>query len=117
MKTKLLLIAISSISLLLTSCDKDEMEKGGTSGGGMNGDAMTISSIPIIRSSNLNAGWGIVNVNVTDSKGELVFYKLVDTSLEISPTINGTQLPKGVYSIEISTQDGKTVQNDSFTVE
>ena len=42
MKTKFLLIAISCTTLLFTSCEKDEMGVGGSTGGGGMQDANTI---------------------------------------------------------------------------
>lgn len=55
MKTKLLLIAISIITLLFfSSCDKDEMDKAGGAGGGELPSAEKIVSVndPIIAESN-----------------------------------------------------------------
>ena len=116
MKIKTILIGLGCIALLsFTSCE-DEMGKGGTETGGMSNEVYGIASIPILRSLEQNIDLGTVSVRVTNTRGEIVLTENLDTSLAISPSINTRELPSGIYYIDISAQDGKTIQRDSFTV-
>lgn len=113
---KILLIIISTITLLFTSCDKNEMGVGGTTGGGMS-NSFVSSNIPILRSLDRNIDFGIVNVRVTHINGEVVFNESLNSSSETSASINTSEFPSGIYYINISGLDGETIQQDSFVIE
>lgn len=54
MKTKILLITISCIALLLTSCERDEMGNGGTGGGGKDQEVNAFTNSLDTLASSLN---------------------------------------------------------------
>lgn len=109
---KILLIIIGMVTLLFTSCEKDEMNKGLTAGGGMSN-----SNIPVLRLLEQNIDFGIVNVRVTSINGEIVFNESLNSSSETSASINTSEFPSGIYYINISGLDGETIQQDSFVIE
>lgn len=115
MKITSLLIIISCIALLFTSCEKDEMDKTGNAGGGMDNSVQS-TSMSVLRSLESNVDFGLVRVNVTNINGEVVFYRNVDTSLDENTSIDTSDLPSGVYYIDIVGEDGKLIEHDSFII-
>lgn len=126
MKTKFLLIAISCITLLsFTSCQTDEMEKGGTGGGGTLPDVNIKSasqknpSISISYEKDLKIVFGenigIVNINITNQVDKIIYNEEVKTASNFVE-INTLDLPSGTYSVQIKGQDGKLIQNNSFVI-
>lgn len=126
MKTKFLLMVISCITLLsFTSCQKDEMEKGGTGGGGTLPEANTKNtsskspSISISNERNLTIIFeeniGIVNINITNQVDKIIYDEDVKTSSDFVE-INTLDLPSGAYSVQIKRQDGEPIQNNSFVI-
>lgn len=115
MKITSLLIIISCIALLFTSCEKYEMDKTGTGGGGMD-NSIESKSMSVLRSLESNVDFGLVSVNVTNISGEVVFYKDVDTSLDENTFIDISSLPSGIYYIDIVGKDRKIIEHDSFII-
>ncbi len=113
MKTKNLLLAISFIALLFTSCEKDVMDKGGTENGGM---SFSNSKINVLKSLEQNTDFGIVNIDIINNKGEVIFQRRLDTSFETSLSINTSELSSGIYYIDIFTQNGKVIAQDGFVI-
>ncbi|WP_165043793.1 hypothetical protein [Dysgonomonas sp. ZJ709] len=113
MKTKSLLIAVSFIALLFTSCSTDEMDKGIGAGD----DGMLRSSIQILRSCEKNADIGVVDVRITSENNNIIFERNIDVSLEPSLNMNTSSLPRGIYYIDILGPDGKTIQQDGFVIQ
>ena len=113
MKTKNLLLIISFMVLLFTSCQKDEMGKGGTESGGM---SFSNSKINVLKSLEQNINWGIVHVDIINNEGEVIFQKSLDTSFETNLSINTSEFSTGIYYIDIFTQDGKIITQDGFVI-
>lgn len=114
MKITSLLIIISCIALLFTSCEKDEMGIGTTGGGGMDNSVESTSSRSGLQSLDLNVDLGQVSVNITNTNEEVVFYKEVDTSLDENTSIDISSLPSDIYYIDIVGKDGEIIEHDSF---
>lgn len=116
MKITSLLIIISCIALLFTSCEKDEMGIGTTGGGGMDNSVESTSSKSGLQPLELNVDLGQVRVNVTNTNEEVVLYKEVDTSLEENTSIDISSLPSGIYYIDIVGKNRKIIEHDSFII-
>ncbi|WP_050708132.1 hypothetical protein [Dysgonomonas sp. HGC4] len=116
MKITSLLIIISCIALLFTSCEKDEMGIGTTGGGGMDNSVESTSSRSGLQLLDLNGDLGQVSVNITNTNEEVVFYKEVDTSLDENTSIDISSLPSDIYYIDIVGKDGEIIEHDSFII-